>query len=78
MSDFAPVCCGGFHIQLGDGFVFDTDYDFGGCAKYNCQGTTSALVGNVSFNGNAGGRSAFVMFLDPDAQDENIRGFLGT
>ena len=74
MSDFAPVCCGGFHIQLGNGFIFDIDNDFGGIIKYNCQGTTSALVGNASLVGNAGGRSAFVTFLDPDAQDENING----
>jgi len=74
ISNFEPVSCGGFHIELGDGFVFDAEEDFGGIIHYNCQGTTSSLVGNVFFSGNAGTHSAFVVFVQPNGYNMNING----
>ena len=74
ISNFEPVSCGGFHIELGDGFVFDDDEDFGGIIHYECQGTTSSLVGNVTFSANAGTHSSFVSFAQLNGYNRDING----
>lgn len=72
-SNFAPVSDGNFHVELGDGFVFDDDGD-SNYINYDCQGMTSSLVGNAHFVGNAGSHSAFVYFSDPGQLNKSING----
>lgn len=72
-SDFASVSDGRFHVELGDGFVFDNDGDTN-YINYNCDEMTSSLVGNAHFVGNAGSHSAFVYFASPSLSNQNING----
>lgn len=74
ISNFEPVTCGGFHIELGDGFVFDESVHGAGLINYKCSGFTAESVGNVYFSGSAGDQSSFVLFAHPNGLDADING----